>query len=80
MDLKPAKLNRPKPVINSGKIINLRFYKHIKSGEIYFVNGFAIRESDLVTQVIYTQGYTGTLFTRPVKEFEEKFVIIEKKK
>ena len=66
-------------VIDTLGVQNLRFYKHIKSNGIYFVNGYSTQESNLETQIIYTDGYTGTIFTRPAKEFVVRFKLIEKR-
>jgi len=66
--------------IKTGTIKNLRFYKHIKKGEVYFVNGFCLKEDTLESYVIYTHGHTGIIFTRPVAEFETRFELILRKK
>jgi len=58
----------------------LRAYRHKATKGVYNLAGFAFREHDLVPVVIYSDIYTGTIFTRPVKEFTSKFDIIEKKK
>jgi hypothetical protein len=72
--------DRKTPKLEKGGVQNLRFYKHTVSTEIYFVNGFAFEEATMRTVVIYTGGFTGLIFTRPVREFESRFKLMEKKK
>ena len=79
MQLTPNETSRKTPKIDTGNLKPLRYYKHTKSNTVYFVHGFCIREDNLETQVIYTNGYLGLPFIRPVKEFESRFTLIEKK-
>ena len=67
------------PILDKRDVINLRFYKHTVSGGIYFVNGFAFEEASMRTVVIYTQGFTGLIFTRYAKEFADRFTLMKPK-
>lgn len=56
-------------------------YKHLKSGDIYEIDNFAIRESDGEPMVMYSQRrrsmgdrpLKGVMFCRPIVEFRKKF-------
>jgi len=68
------------PELDRQGLKNLHIYRHKVNKDVYNIAGFGYREHDLVPQVIYTNVYTGTIFIRPVKEFNQKFAIVEKKK
>lgn len=49
-------------------------YKHLKTDNIYYVSGCAIREDDLVLCVVYSRN--GIVWVRPVSEFNDRFAKI----
>lgn len=58
---------------------NLRCYKS-KTGDIYFVNGFATCTKSNKMQVIFTDIYTGKLFIEEKEKFSKRMTLIAKKK
>jgi len=58
---------------------NLRAYKHT-DGNTYFVNGFSKSYKTGNSLIIFTNLYTGELFTDTKENFEKNTTIINKKK
>lgn len=56
-------------------LIKGKVYEHYKGG-LYLLRGIAILESDASTNMaIYESMETGVVWTRPVDEFVEKFLL-----
>ena len=55
------------------------FQTHIKSGKLYQIVCYALLEATGEEVVVYEGIETGSVWVRPLSEFKEKFVEVEKK-